>query len=111
MVDGLTIIFVASGAGFFLFVWPLHSAFLGVTLEYFTLFHRVPGDMNQACFFTGRPIARMACKIFLALARAALLGVGRRDVFCSLTFTTMTGTFGICSIGGFRSCFSFLDLF
>ena len=32
-LDGITMIFVASGAGLFVFVWPLRGVLLGVFLD------------------------------------------------------------------------------
>ena len=59
-IDGLATLFLATVAGLFLFVWPLCGVLLRVLLEYFVILYRVPGAMHQACFFTGRPICRMA---------------------------------------------------
>ena len=80
-------------------------------LEYFTLLHGVSRAMHQACFITIRPIAFMDCIIFLALASAAILGVGRWVVSDPLSFPAMTGTVGICPVSGcFRRCYYFVDL-
>ena len=49
-LDSLTTPFLAIRAGFFLFVWPLRGVLLGVFLEYFVLFCRVPGAMHQESF-------------------------------------------------------------
>ena len=75
-IDDLAALFLAVGVGFFLFVWTLCGIIIRLFLEYFTLFHGVPGAMHQACFCTGRPIDQMDCMICLALASAALLRVG-----------------------------------
>ena len=75
-LDGLTTHIISSGACFFFFVWPLCDVLIRVFLEYFTLICRVSGYMHQAYLFcTGRLIARMACMICLALARAAHIGL------------------------------------
>ena len=47
--------------------------------------------------------------IFLALARAALLGVGCQGGFSSLNFPTMTFMVGIYPSGDFIRCSSFVD--
>ena len=76
-LDGIRALFVAARAGLLLLVWPLHGVLLRALLEYFAILCRVPRDMQQACISrTGRPIDQMACMICLALAGAALLGVG-----------------------------------
>ena len=109
-LNDLTTIFVASTVGLFVFVWLPYSVLLGIFLEYFTLLCIVPGEMHQAYFVTSRLIARMACIIFLELASTALPGVGWIGIFSSLTFPATVGTFGICSSGGFRRCYSFVYL-
>ena len=48
--------------------------------------------------------------IFLTLVSTALLGVGWRGGYSSLLFPTMNGTICFCPCGGFRRCFSFVDL-
>ena len=61
-------------------------------------------------FINGRPISWMAYIMFIALASAALLGVGQEGGLSSVTFPAMTGTVGICpKFGGFRRCSSFID--
>ena len=52
-IDGLTMLFVASGAGLFLFVGLLCGILFGLFLNYFALFSRVPGAMHQAYFCAG----------------------------------------------------------
>ena len=75
-LDGIGAL-VAVGEGLLVFKWLLHNLFFGVALKNFALFRRVPGAMQHVCLFrTGRRIACMACIVFLALASAALIGVG-----------------------------------
>ena len=102
-IGGLTTFFVSTRAGFSFVVWPLHGILGGVILQHFTLFYRVPGVIQQACFTSGRPIARMTCIYCLALASAACFGVGGRGGFSSLSFPAMTGTVGICPNWSFRN--------
>ena len=110
-LDGLATIFLAAKSGFFfLFVWPLCGILLGLFIEYFALFCRVSGAMHQVCFFTGLPIAQMACMICLAISSAALLGVGWIGKLSSLTFPGMTGTVRFCPVGIFRSVTNFIEL-
>ena len=109
-LDVITTFFVAAGAELFIFVWTLCGLLLGVLLKYSTLLRRVPGDIYQACFIIGWPIARMACMIFLALSSAALIGVGWRGGFYHLTFPENNGTFGLCPGGDFRRRSSFVDV-
>ena len=62
---------VAFGVVLLAFKWLLRGVIFGVVLKHFSLFGRVPGDMQHACIFrTGRCIARMTCIAFLALASA-----------------------------------------
>ena len=103
--------FVAVVVGLSFVVWPLRGVLGGVILQYFTFFCRVPGAMQQACFPSGRPIARMACIYCLVLASAARIGVGRQGGFSSLSFPSMTGTVGIFPIWGFRSVSTFVYFF
>ena len=49
-IDILSALFVAAGAGFLLFLWPLFGVVPGVLLEYFALLRRFPGDMHKECF-------------------------------------------------------------
>ena len=105
-LDGLTMIFVASGSGFF--VGPLHIVLIGLLLDYFTIFHILYRAMHQACFVANWTIAWIACMIILSLDIAALLGVGCQGIFCSLMFPDVTGTVGICPSDGFRRCSSFV---
>ena len=108
-LDGLTAFSIANRAGFFFIVWLLYRVFGGVFLEYFALFRRVTGAMQQACFSSGRPIARMAYIFCLALASADLLGVGRRGGFYSLSFPAMNSTVGIFPYWCFRRCSPFVE--
>ena len=48
--DGLSTLLLSNGVGFFLFLWPLRGVLLGLLLEYFSLFLKVPGAMHQAFF-------------------------------------------------------------
>ena len=48
--------------------------------------------------------------IVIALSSAVLLGVGWQGGYPSLWFLDMTGTVGFCAGGGFRRCYSFVDL-
>ena len=67
-IDGISILFVAAGAGLFLFEWLLRGMLCGVVLNRFSLVRRVPGGMHQACIFrTGRLIAWTDCMVFLRL--------------------------------------------
>ena len=80
----LTTFLTAARAGLFFVVWPLCGVLGGVFLEYFAIFCRVPGAMQQACFPSDQPIAGMAYIFCLALASTALLGVGRQGGFSSV---------------------------
>ena len=75
-LDGVTTLFIASGEGFFLCVWPLRVIILISFLEYFSLFRRVLGAIHQSCFCTSRSINRISCIMFPALAGAEFLGAG-----------------------------------
>ena len=110
-LDILSALFVAVGAGFLLFMWPLRSVLLGVFLDYFALFRRVPGSMHQACFFIGRLISWMACVIFLVLASASLLRASWRVVFSSLPLPAMTDMVSFCPVGVFISITTFVKKF
>ena len=109
-MDSLTSFFVAAES-VFLFMWPLHGILGGVILEYFTLFRRVSGAMQQSCFPSGWPIAPMACISCLGLASAARLRVGRQGRFSSLSFPAMTGAVGVCPRWSFRSVSVFVYFF
>ena len=103
-LESLCIIFFAARAGLFLLVWPLCGVNIGVFLEYFAIFRKVTGAMQQSFIFrTGRPIAHMTCIICLALSSAALLGVSWQGGLSSLTFPAMAGTFSFYPGGIFRS--------
>ena len=104
-------VFVASGAGFFFIVWPLRGILGRVLLEYFEIFRRVLGAMRQACFPSGRTIARIAWISCLALSSAAFIRVGRKSSFSSISFLAMTGTVGICPNWSLRSCSTFVEFF
>ena len=110
-LDGLTTFFVTAGAGFLFIAWPLHGLLGILFLGYFALFSRFPGGMQQAYFSSSQPIAQIACISCLALASAALPGVGRRGGFFSLWFTVMTGTVGIFPNWSFRSLSIFIYFF
>ena len=47
---------------------------------------------------------------FLALASAALIGVGENRLLLTL-YPARTGTVGVCPSGGFRRCSYFVELF
>ena len=74
---GLTTFFIAARAALYFIVWPLCNVLGGIFLRYFSIFHRLPGAMQQAYFSSVRPIAWMAYIFCLALDIADLLGVGR----------------------------------
>ena len=93
-LDGLGAL-VAAGAFFLVFKILLHDVLIGVVLNYFALFVRVPRAMQHAYIFrTGCSIARMSCIVFLALASADLLRVGWRGGSSSLFLPAKTGMFG-----------------
>ena len=66
-LDGLTKFFIAARAGFSFILCPLCGVLDGLSLQYFALFRRVPGAMQQACFPSGRLIARLALVFFSRL--------------------------------------------
>ena len=108
--DGLNMLGFSSEAGFFLFVWPLAAYLLEYSFSTLHFSEKFPGPCNKHDFFTGRPIAWMACIIFLVLSRATLLGVGRRCRFSSFSCHDITGTVVICPSGYFRRCSYFIEL-
>ena len=109
-IYGLSALFFVIGADFFLFVWLLCGAIIGVLLEYFALLHRVHGAMYQECFFNIRTITRTACMICLELDGAALLRVFWQGGFSYLMFSAMTGTVGFRPVSIFRSVTTFVNL-
>ena len=109
-LDSLSVLFVAAGAGFLLFVVPLHGVLLGLFLEKFSLTHKVPRDMHQSCSCTGRMITQIACMNLIALSREALLEVGWRGGFSFLIFPAMTGMLDFCPVGIFRIVTTFVNL-
>ena len=104
-IDDLTTFFIAAGAGLFLVVWPLCGILERLFLEYFSLFRRLPGSMQQEYFPSSWPIYWMAYIFCLALASAALLGVGGRGGFSSLSFPSMNVMVGIFPNWRFRRCY------
>ena len=107
-MDILASYFVAVGAGLF-FMWPLRGVLGRLIPKYFTLFRRVPGAMQQACFPSSWPIVRMACISCLALVSADRLGAGMRGGFSPFYFPDMTGTVGVCPRWIFISVSDFVD--
>ena len=108
-IDGLRVL-VVSGAGSLVLVWMLRVALLGVFFKYFTLFQRLPGAMQHACIFSNDwRITWMACIVYLALARADLLGIGWRGGCSSIFIPVITGTDGFWLLSIFGSCYSFVD--
>ena len=84
-LDRLTTLGFSAGAGFVIFVWPLCGVFLGVLLD-------------KSCVSCTSHLLTCREYIFcLALASAALLGVGRLGGFSSLSFPGVVITVGICS--------------
>ena len=59
-LDGLTKFLVAFVSGLSFVVWPLRGVLGGLIIQYFALFRRVPGDVQQACSPSGSTIACMA---------------------------------------------------
>ena len=104
-------VFFAAGSGFSFVAWSLCDILGGLLLQYFALFHRVPGAMQQAFFPSGRPIAHVAWISYLAIASAALLGVGRAGIFSSFLSHGMTGAVGICPRWGLKKISTFVDFF
>ena len=97
-LDRLTTLGFSAGAGFVIFVWPLCGVFPGVLLEYFTILILVSGYMHKSCVSCTSHLLTCREYIFcLALASAALLGVGRLGGFSSLSFPGVVITVGICS--------------
>ena len=69
-----------TGASFSLNMWPLRGVLFKVFLQYFALFCRVPGAMQQACFLSGRVVAWMAWIFVLRLPAWPVFGlVGKAD--------------------------------
>ena len=60
-------------------------------------------------FHTGQLITWMDCIVSLALARAALLGVGLRGGCSSLFLPSINDTVGFCPLNIFGRCSSFVD--
>ena len=104
-------VFIAARSGFSFFVWALCGVLGIVFLQYFSLFHRVPSAMQQACFSFGWLIAWMVCIFRLALSRSTSLMVGGQGGLSSLLFPDMTGMVGICSNCIVISCSIFVDFF
>ena len=92
----------------------LCGRFLAYFLDWFSVLHTnlrsVWGHATHILFLCLADCSDIL-HVFLALSSAALLRVGRQGKFSSLSFTAMTRTFGIFPYGGFRSWFSFVDLF
>ena len=84
--NGLAALFLASREGFFLFVCPLRGVLLRLFLDYFAFFCRVTGDMLQAYYCTGWPIALMACIFVFCLLERPFLRLVRKEASPPLHF-------------------------
>ena len=58
-LDGITKFLIYARVGLYFIVWLMCGVLDGLLLLYFSLFRRVPGDMQQACFSSSWLIARM----------------------------------------------------
>ena len=85
---------------------------VGLNLNYFTSLWGVSRSMQYACLFsTSQRTTQPAWMFCLALSSAALITVGRRGGFSSLSFPDVTVTVGFFPSGCFRRCSPFVDLF
>ena len=107
-LDSLTTFFAAVRAGFYFIVWPLCGVLGRLFLQYFALFCKVPGAMQQPFFKFCLDNFSDGLHFCLALTSAAHIGVGRQGGFSSLSFAAMTGTVGIFPNWSFRCCPTFV---